>query len=396
MMIQTTGMNHIKSILYPKPINIKFERDGIKFIGFMSILGLIGFIFSTVVSLAQCLTVGDVVAKSLDLVTVIVPPALPAALTVGIVYAQHRLKKSKIFTIQPQRINLAGAVNVALFDKTGTITEDGLHYEGILAKNDKNELDQLKPEVTTGTGSDEIRVLMGVCHSLAILKDKLVGDPLEIEMFSNSKMEIEINQSEIENQVSINDVIKVETDSFANTVILDKTGSDDWKRSFHQLKHYPFSSEFARGSVLVKEFSANDQKPTSGLQLFTKGAPEVIKKLCRPESIPSNFELKLEELSVKGYRILAFARRNFQDKSHRVIGLSRSDAEVELDFVGFLVFKNNLKSNSFEIIHELNRSNIKTAMITGDNILTAVAVSKDVGILDDEKDIYSPVIQGKG
>ena len=46
------------------------------------------------------------------------PPALPAALTVGIVYAQQRLKKAKIFTIQPGRINLAGAVNIALFDKS--------------------------------------------------------------------------------------------------------------------------------------------------------------------------------------------------------------------------------------------------------------------------------------
>ena len=99
-----------------------------QFIGFMSILGLFGFIFSTVVTLAQCLGAGDTIAKSLDLVTTIVPPALPAALSVGIVYAQSRLKRSRIFTIQPQRINLAGAVNITLFDKTGTITEDGLEY----------------------------------------------------------------------------------------------------------------------------------------------------------------------------------------------------------------------------------------------------------------------------
>ena len=122
----------MQSILFPKPVNIKFQQDGLKFIGFMSALGLFGFIFSTVVTLSQCLEVGDTIAKSLDIVTTIVPPALPAALSVGIVYAQNRLKRKQIFTIQPQRINLAGAVNIALFDKTGTITEDGLQFTGFI------------------------------------------------------------------------------------------------------------------------------------------------------------------------------------------------------------------------------------------------------------------------
>ena len=43
------------------------------------------------------------IVRSLDIVTTVVPPALPAALTVGTVYALQRLKKQQIYCISPQR-----------------------------------------------------------------------------------------------------------------------------------------------------------------------------------------------------------------------------------------------------------------------------------------------------
>lgn len=59
----------------------------------------------------------EVMRKALDVITIAVPPALPAALTTGIIYAQRRLKKSGIFCISPQRINVCGQLNLVCFDK---------------------------------------------------------------------------------------------------------------------------------------------------------------------------------------------------------------------------------------------------------------------------------------
>ena len=68
--------------------------------------------------------------RTLDLITITVPPALPAAMSCGILFALYRLKKSQpgqeIFCIAPTRINLAGQLQNFVFDKTGTLTEDGL------------------------------------------------------------------------------------------------------------------------------------------------------------------------------------------------------------------------------------------------------------------------------
>lgn len=55
--------------------------------------------------------------KALDIITIAVPPALPAALTTGIIYTQRRLKNKGIFCISPQRINMCGQLNLFCFDK---------------------------------------------------------------------------------------------------------------------------------------------------------------------------------------------------------------------------------------------------------------------------------------
>lgn len=57
------------------------------------------------------------VVRSLDIVTIVVPPALPAALTTGTIYAQRRLKKNGVFCISPPRINVCGKISLFCFDK---------------------------------------------------------------------------------------------------------------------------------------------------------------------------------------------------------------------------------------------------------------------------------------
>jgi cation-transporting ATPase 13A2 len=59
----------------------------------------------------------DLIVEAFDLITIVVPPALPAAMTVGRFYAQIRLKKKKIFCISPRTINVSGSIDCVCFDK---------------------------------------------------------------------------------------------------------------------------------------------------------------------------------------------------------------------------------------------------------------------------------------
>jgi hypothetical protein len=58
-----------------------------------------------------------VAIKALDLITIVIPPALPAAMTVGKMYAQNRLQACKIYCINSRVINVAGSINCVCFDK---------------------------------------------------------------------------------------------------------------------------------------------------------------------------------------------------------------------------------------------------------------------------------------
>lgn len=59
----------------------------------------------------------DLMLEAFDLITIVVPPALPAAMTVGRIYAQKRLKTKNIFCISPRIINVSGSINCVCFDK---------------------------------------------------------------------------------------------------------------------------------------------------------------------------------------------------------------------------------------------------------------------------------------
>ena len=120
----------MRDILYPKEIKFKFYSDGMKFVGLMGVLAILGFILTVPIMLANGTSVAVMIDRSLDLITITVPPALPAAMTCGTVFAITRLKRSKIFCISPPRVNLAGRVTTFAFDKTGTLTEDGLSVQG--------------------------------------------------------------------------------------------------------------------------------------------------------------------------------------------------------------------------------------------------------------------------
>lgn len=68
-------------------------------------------------SLCVKATVKELIIRTLDVVTIAVPAALPAAITTGTIYAQSRLKRNGIFCISPPRINVSGKVSVFCFDK---------------------------------------------------------------------------------------------------------------------------------------------------------------------------------------------------------------------------------------------------------------------------------------
>ncbi|KAJ2093025.1 hypothetical protein IW138_000739 [Coemansia sp. RSA 986] len=239
-MVLRTGFNTtkgalVRSILFPRPNKFKFYEDSFRFIGVLAIIAIIGFIASFSNFLRLGITIDSIVIHALDLVTVVVPPALPATMSIGVSFALSRLRKRQIYCISPTRINVCGKVNVMCFDKTGTLTEEGLDVLGVCTMDYDlcrfNEMQEKPSDLLTisaappmapssafsSVGSTLTMGLHGgladldrsssmtaaprkvadptklnvlhaltTCHAVKLVDGVYVGDPLDVKMFEST------------------------------------------------------------------------------------------------------------------------------------------------------------------------------------------------------------------
>lgn len=89
---------------------------------FLFVLAVISYIILTFQLKSADVSSTDIAQKFFDLITITVPPGLPASMSIGIGYSIHKLLQSKIYCISPDKIILGGRIEHICFDKTGTLT----------------------------------------------------------------------------------------------------------------------------------------------------------------------------------------------------------------------------------------------------------------------------------
>ncbi|XP_070810736.1 polyamine-transporting ATPase 13A3-like [Pituophis catenifer annectens] len=371
------------SILFPKPTDFRLYRDAFRFLLCLVGVAGIGMLYSVIRSIQQAEPVGRIILESLDILTITVPPALPAAMTAGVVYAQRRLRRKQIFSLSPQRINLCGQLNLMCFDKTGTLTEDGLDLWGFVQAQEGRflpaGLDLRDPRVA----SSPFVAAMAACHSLTTLEGRLSGDPLDLKMFEATGWILEEpTQEETALHDRIQPTVVFPPDCRLPAPSEAPTGDEellDLMRGSQIgiLAQFPFSSSLRRMSVVTRTLGEKR------LVAYMKGAPETVGSLCRKETVPGNFSSVLESYTRGGLRVIALASRRLESKYmwHKIHHISRDAIEVNMTFLGFVLLQNKLKPETVPILAELRRAAIRSVMVTGDNLLTAISVGRECGMI---------------
>ncbi|KAK4156495.1 hypothetical protein C8A00DRAFT_12607 [Chaetomidium leptoderma] len=411
-MVVRTGFNTtkgalVRSMLFPKPSGFKFYRDSFRYISVMACVALLGFTASFVNFIRLELEWHLIVIRALDLITIVVPPALPATLTIGTSFALRRLKSKQIFCISPQRVNVGGKLDLMCFDKTGTLTEEGLDILGVRvvsrADNRFTNLltgpDDLVPEhnVSAG-GKDHIDTqhaalyTMATCHSLRMVDGEPVGDPLDVKMFEFTAWSFDEGNlgganAEDEEQGNLRPSVARPPPGTkqqqANGV--EQGAGQNGPVELGVLKSFEFVSQLRRASVIVRTFG----RPSG--DIYVKGAPECMREICKPETFPTDYEELLSHYTHKGYRVIGCATKHIKKLSWvKAQKMKRQEVESGLDFVGFIIFENKLKPTTAPVIKELLDSNIGTVMVTGDNILTAISVARECGMIDKTAHCFVP------
>ena len=128
---------------------------------------------------------------------------------------------------------------------------------------------------------------------------------------------------------------------------------------------------------------------TRGSHIFVKGAPEIVRDLCDPKTIPANFSQVVHGLTRQGLRILACASRHDPRLTwHASQKLTREAAERDLCFLGLLLMENRLKKETTGVIKSLRGAQIGCCMVTGDHVLTGITVSRLCGLVDPKSMLF--------
>lgn len=277
------------------------------------------------------------------ILTSIIPPDLPIELTLAVNTSLIQLTKLFVFCTEPFRIPFAGKVQICCFDKTGTLTTDNLMVEGIAGLTPNGACVPIeKAEGNT------VQVL-ACCHSLALLDDGLVGDPLE-----------KATLAAVDWTLTKMDSVIPKRPQFKPLKIIQR---------------YHFSSALKRMSVLAGHLIpySNEVKHIGAV----KGAPEVIQKMLR--EVPADYEKVYLEYARRGARVLALGIKDLGTLgAQRVREMKREEVECDLTFAGFLIISCPMKPDSKSVIKELIQSSHKVVMITGDSPLTACHVAREL------------------
>ncbi|EDV19819.1 uncharacterized protein TRIADDRAFT_61736 [Trichoplax adhaerens] len=357
----------VRDILYPKSMDTELYRDACRFLGLTVVIALLGIIYSAAVLCANRATTKNIVLRTIDIITIAIPPQLPIALSIGVSFALNRLRKAGIFCINPSRINISGKINRICFDKTGTLTENDMEFSGIISVINRRFI-EFNPEMHFNPWNP-VGIVMATCHSIVLMKDgELCGAPMEIGMYRNTEWTLhEIESGNKKYNVPIESVLRLST----------YTKAQCGPTEIGILKRFHFSPELRRMSVVI--MTPEERK----LYLTMKGAPETVIRFCNEETVPYDFTRILREYTTHGYRVIALAHKQLESEilPENISQLSNHDLEKNMTFVGLLLFQNKLKAESSEVIEQLIHANIPVNMITGDHLETAIDTARKCNII---------------
>lgn len=275
-----------------------------------------------------------------------IPEALSSIVTIGLAIGTQKMAKENAIIKNLRAVEGLGCVSVICSDKTGTLTQNRMTVKKAYANGKVWEPEEAKGNDKAVNGLVAESVL---CNDGAINGETAVGDPTETALLS-----------------------------FCRTI-----GGDENKvrEEFPRLQEIPFDSDRKLMSTL--HFRNNRY------EMLIKGAPDVLLARCTSveqngEVLPLTDEIRNaivdqnRDFSSQGLRVLAFAKKVLSE--NRPLTL---EDENDLIFTGLIAMMDPPRVESAPAVADCRRAGIRPVMITGDHKITASAIAREIGILQD-------------
>ncbi len=315
------------------PLQQKLAQLG-KYLGFMA-LAACAIIF--VVGLINKLEWMHLFMTAVSLAVSAIPEGLPAIVTIVLSIGVQRMVKKNALIRRLPAVETLGGASVICSDKTGTLTQNRMTLTKAYVEGGEIEL-------ISGKNSEAIRKLLNYgtlcCDGSVVFSnegEQHIGDPTET----------------------------------AIVVASHKNGfeKDALNEQFPRLAEIPFDSDRKLMSTVNKIDGKNI--------VIVKGAFDMMATRCVKGDIETAKRIT-EEMSSDALRVLAVAYKEIDEVPENP---TSEELENGLTFMGLVGMIDPPRPEARDAVAICRRAGIKVVMITGDHVVTASAIAKDLGIL---------------
>ena len=318
---------------------------------------------------------------SISVAAAMVPEGLPAQISMALALAVGRLAKRNAIVKQIASAQTLGSATVIASDKTGTITKNEMTITGCHLNGNTFSVSGLgympKGEIINEQGQ--------------VLKKESLGDMkvFFLSGFLSSTGKINPPDKYHPGWYCIGDPTEA---SFAALAMKAGFSLEEVSKDYPLLKSFPFDS-FRKRAAIIREHNGK-------VISFVKGSLESVldasSKIITNGKIKQLADAEKKEIismsaafAENALRIIAIAYKDLDSKSNYPI----DDAEKDLIYAGFVTMLDPPHEEVKDAIGSVFKAHMKVFMITGDNEVTAKAVAKNIGLMNEHNE-FPDVING--
>ena len=285
----------------------------------------------------------DAFVFAVALAVAAIPEALSSIVTIVLSVGTQKLAKENAIIRKLQAVEGLGSVSIICSDKTGTLTQNKMTVQKIYFDGQIIDKDD---EINARQG--QLIIDGALCNDSVQKEGQEIGDPTEIAL---------VNFSE------------------KHDLPVEKM-----REKYQRLGEIPFDSDRKLMST-VHKIGDNYKMLTKGAVDVLSGRIDEVKTMDgkRPFTAEDLAELKkvTTEFSQMGLRVLAVCERDVD-----TVDISVED-EKDYILLGLVAMQDPPREESREAVRKCKTAGIRPIMITGDHLVTASAIARKIGILDD-------------
>lgn len=353
-----------------------------------------------------------------------VPEGLLATITITLTVASTKMQAKKVLVKNLESVETLGSISCICSDKTGTLTQnkmtiENLFYDGAAKKGHNREKMGAKFNYAYNIEDQGFQNLRdcAIVGSEAVFSTSLPDSYIEkINALKKNSKSYDSDRQKIENEwKETYDKMAwyerpVSGDASETAIVKFFQGIEDIQTT---RARYPIGKQKDGAPSVIPFNSAHKfalkvvkcKTPDSEWCVFLKGAPERVWNKCshvlsKGKSIPLDKEQMQHILdankafAIGGQRILGFAKYHLPKEQFPENHLFQFNGPTELDFdmtkltfLGLVSLIDPPRDAVPDAIQKCKTAGIKVIMVTGDQQLTAAAISKDIGIFEDETSV---------